>query len=57
MKILRVWIDATNTYVYFDDEIEGKAEVDLSAWKAYVEAIHCVNNFELEVDKQYEEKK
>lgn len=54
IKILRAYLPNIDDYVYISDS-KGKAEVAFSTWQAYKEALKCVNNFEREVNRQYDD--
>lgn len=50
-KISRADHDVT---VYMRDDINGVASVPRSMFDAYIEALEVINNFEQEVDRQYQ---
>jgi hypothetical protein len=57
MKIIKTLPQiGSDYYVYMADEKYGVAEVSILEWKAYIEALDVIDNFENEVDRQYREK-
>lgn len=53
MKIKIMRANFGGVHVYANSE-EGKAEVEEYWWKAYLNALEIITNFEQDIDNQYE---
>lgn len=56
LKILRITL-SDQSQLYTPNEEIGKAVVNQSFWNNYVKALETVDNFENEINKQYENSK